>query len=503
VVDLGATRGGLATARTWISPAGGAILTSASTLVVDAATNEALAFGTHTTVGGQLTTAATASSTAKPASGKVRSLTLYHTVPSATQPARFGLTMATATINPNVANIDPTVTAPVISKPGHTGVQIALNRTKPLNGVDCDYIYTDLSAGGNDPYLLVPFVGSYQLGDTIVQYDPNTGIFSPNSGLQISANIYANIASGTSSVVCPVNPGLLNSSVGVVPPTGGPVPPQGTSNTLYWNWPFDDTTPQATNPGLAFSPDADANSNLGGAFVDSAFVCQFQVPVSNPAFPTSPFTICSTDTPEPASPQCFKKIPPLQFWWHCLAAGTLVTLEDGRKLPIEKITNTMRVRTGYGTASVGVEATTFGRHRVRGRKPDGSVYKLVTKRGRTLILTDEHPLATPSGMVMAKRLQAGVELLAADGVDGVKSCEPILHEGDFFNLKLVDENDRRKGILHDAGTFVANGLLVGDVPAWQRHRHAAVHNLEYMQGQLARSLHKDYESALADIAQQP
>lgn len=510
VVDVGADRSGRATARTWVSPTGGSVLTSASTLVVDAETNEPLAFGTHTTVGARLTTASTATATAKPASGKLRAITLYHSLPAANKPVRFGLVSAMATPNLGASAAGSTLpvnlTAPVITISGHTAIQIALNRGTPQPPFDCDYIFTGDNQVSN-PYLLVPFVGNLQLPNTIAGYGAN-GFFASGGNLGVTATIYAAVTPGGASyasTASPVNPTSLYGNISVVAAAGDPVPANPT--TLYWNWPFVAATPQATNPALAFNTDNDANAiltNAGTTWVNSAFFFQFRVPIlTGTGTSTYTFNVCSYDTPNEVGSQCFQ-IPDLQFWWHCLAAGTLVTLENGRKLPIEKVTNTMRVRTGHGTASIGVEATTAGYHRARkDGRPSEAIYKLVTKRGRTLILTSEHPVATPRGLATPMHLKTGDEILSVTGPDRVKSCAPIAHSGEFYNLRLGDAHDRRNGVSADALTFVASDLLVGDALALHRHHHATTHNFDLMRGRLPKSLHKDYASALADIARQP
>ena len=159
------------------------------------------------------------------------------------------------------------------------------------------------------------------------------------------------------------------------------------------------------------------------------------------------------------------------FWWHCVAAGTQVTLADGSTVPIERVDNCMRVRTGHREGTLGVEATSLGYHDDDGGVLSG-VFELVTARGKTLTLTAFHPVATPLGPVAAKDLSRGAEVLAEDGVDAVSSCERISHEGLFFNLKLVNARDRALGAGLLYSTYVANGIIVGDHLAMEAHRAA-------------------------------
>lgn len=505
VVDVGADRAGRATARTWISPTGGSVLTGASTLVVDAATNEPLAFGTRTAVGGRLTTASTETATAKPASGQVKAITLYHTIPSADQPARFGLVTAVRNVNLSRLTNDPgfNYIAPVVKIPGHTSIQIAMARSGNAPA-DCDYIYT--ADNLMSPNLLVPFVGSYAQGNVLVGYDPVTGLFTPTGGMSMTAMIYAAVSpqgATNKSIANLLTPSAgLYSQVSVVPPTGGPVPVNPT--TFYWNWPFVAGATQASNPALQFQPDQDAGSPDSAPlqWVNSAFYFQFTVPTNDPGTPPFTLTVCSDDTPHEASAQC-QKIRDLQYWWHCLAAGSLVTLADGSKVPIEKVDNTMRVRTGYGDASLGVEATTAGRHvSTSHTDPRHAAWKIITERGRTLVATAAHPIVTPTGLVIAMDLRPGAAVLSVDGPDRVKSCTRQAVDGNFYNLKVGTETDRRNGIHTEIGTFVASDLLVGDAPALLKRHQATTHNLDYMKGRLPAALHKDYESALVDVARQ-
>jgi hypothetical protein len=503
IVDMGRDNSGRATARTWVSPRGGSLISGASTLVVDADSHKLLAFGTRTTVGGQLLTASTSTATAKRATRRMKAITLYHVQESADRPVRFGLVTATRDFNLAAPqDTTPDISAPLMTHAGHTGIEIALNRGKNTPN-DCDYVFTgDNGIPNDDMYLLVPFVGQYTQDEVITGYDPGTGQFSSGSGLVLNAKIYAAInPNGTySSIVTPVNPDAMFANVSVAPP-GGPVP--DSPRTLYWNWPFATDTPQASNPALAFTDDPNANYDIDHSiWVNSAFFFQFTVPTTDPVTPSFTFTICSYDTPDMPSKQC-AKIPNLQFWWHCLAAGTMVTMADGSKLAIEKITNLMRVRTGHGEASIGVEATTGAFHAGnKASKRDNTVFEMVTEHGRSLQLSSEHPVVTPTGPVVAMDLKPGAAVLVAGGIDRVKTCRPIALGGFFYNLKLGNEQDRRNGILTEIGTFLANDILVGDAPALLRHYKAKIHNLDYMKGRLPEALHKDYESALIDIAGQ-
>lgn len=475
IVDAGRTPGGgRATACAWHAARGGAYISGAATLALDSESNEPLAFGAGTQVGGTRAVAATDSAAAGAAGQRVTALSFFHAQRTPDDPVRFGVTAAS---RPVLADNEFQIN-PVDPHGTHNPISIAVARAENQHcTTDTDYCYLNLAADQNNPLFLVPFTGTaVNLPSTITGIDPTSKNIA---GLTVSTALYVN-GSPQAMVPSADTASKLDAAV-----TGD------TETTVSWSFPYDQHTPEGTNPGLRYGPAAQYN---GSVF---AFLFSFSVPVADPTLNPFGFNVCSQSWQHDPSEVCCV-IPNLTIWWHCLAAGAEVTLEDGSTQLIEEVGNLTRVRTGLG-GSLGVEATTRGLH-PDGPGPLGGVLELETGRGRKLVLTALHPVMTRSGPVAARDLRPGDEVVTADGVDSVGRCDPSPYDGFFCNLKLVDRDDRARGASPLVGTFIANGIVVGDHLCQEAHWDATRHDLDYMQARLPEDTHTDYESALADIA---
>jgi hypothetical protein len=472
IVDVGADSGGRATARGWHTARGGAFLSSAMTIAFDTDSNELLATGSATQVGGTLARSATRTATAKPAGRSVSAVTLFHAQRTPSEAPRFGFATAQRPTVGGAALIN--IIHPVLKVPTNKQITIGFARTAPA--ADCDYFYKE-PENIESPLLIVPFEGNATLADSIVT--DSTGKNIP--GLEVFTRVY--VTGAQEPYVEPIDPTSLKAKVTV------PNPSQPT--VMQWSFPYDQLG-QALTQSIRYAPCGPARSNI------SSFFFEFKVPVHNSLNPIFPFAVCSEHWPNQPSVQC-TEIKDLQFWWHCLAAGTAVTLADGSTLPIEEVDNKVRVRTGLGDGSLAVEATWRGGH----EDPDGTaggVLRLVTDGGRELVLSGEHPVITPVGPVLAHDLRPGATVLSASGPEGVRSCEAIPHSGPLHSLKLGDQDDRAAGAGLGFASFLANGIAVGDHESLAKHYDATRHDADYMLARLPPEQHTDYLSALADIA---
>jgi hypothetical protein len=473
IVDVGADDAGHATARGWHAAQGGAFLSSAMTLALDTESGKLLAAGAATQVGGTRAPSATRTATAEAAGDSVTALSFYHAQRSPEEPPRFGVVMGRRRTNLGGAPTI-TVTAPVKLLPNTKPIRIGLARTG--NYQDCDYRYQE-NTNFENPCLLVPFTGEAHLGEQI-ECESSGRI----PGLRVQTRIYS--LSTLGYVDCMETLAQLIQRVTVPNPASD-------RTLLKWVYPYDQKS-QAQSESIHYQYLAQTRETV------SAFFFQFTVPVLNAVEPTKVFSVCSKDWPDRPSQYC-QMIEDLEFWWHCIAAGSLVTLADGSTLPIEQVDSSVRVRTGAGEGSLAVEATWHGYH----QDSDGSlggVRHLVTEGGRELILTAQHPVITPAGPVMALDLRPGAEVVTVAGVERVRSCEPAEHRGRFHNLKLGDAEDRAAGRGLLAKSFFANGVAVGDHECMASYYRAARHDPDYMLARLPAEQHTDYLSALADIA---
>jgi hypothetical protein len=476
IVDQGRDAQGRATSRVWHLDRNGSFTSGSAALVLDADSGKPLAFGHANRVGGGLAPAATRAATALPATDKITTVGFYHSQVTPAAAPQFGLIAQTVSAAADEPMPDAHIDAPVISVTGHTQIVIGLGR-QSVQG-DTDYSYTAIYTGEGSPDLVVPFAGWVNPHMGLANVGSN-GQFT--SGLTLFTRIYSLTGKsysehdGTQSITAQV--------------TGNT-----TTNQVNWSYPFNQTAPPSTTPSLRYAPLTAARETI------SAFLFQFQIPVDNPGAPLYPYNVCSTDWPEPPTIHC-TRIPPLKFVWHCIAEGTRVTLADGSTLEIEKVDNTRRVLTGNGNGTLGVEATIGGLHEVNdATDPAQGVFKLTTAKGRTVVLTGGHPVATEDGLVPASDLAPGSVVRAEDGADKVVSCEPVKFGGVFVNLKLIDAKDRAKGLAGSVGTFIANGIVVGDFESMEQLHYNNMHSLEYMTARLPKHYHTDYASTLATIA---
>lgn len=70
------------------------------------------------------------------------------------------------------------------------------------------------------------------------------------------------------------------------------------------------------------------------------------------------------------------------------------------------------------------------------KRHNGLLFKIITKFGRELLVTGDHPLLTDNGMVDARLVSPGTRL-ASNGFEGLEYCEP--HEHVIYGLADVDK----------------------------------------------------------------
>jgi hypothetical protein len=451
IVDMGQDRDGRATARGWLASRGGAYISGASTLLFDHDSGELLAAGGATQVGGTLAQASTVSAQAKPATGEMTAVTLFHAQQAPDAPARFGLVAAT---RPTLqSSLDVKVTAPMVPGEPTKVVRIGLCRI-PSQNKDVVYEYPPGHTGEEPDRLVAPFVAVANL-----PYEIDSG-----KPVGLASKLYVTSAAAWKAATSPLLPGLKGHS----------------GYQVSLEYPYD-KKPITSTESIQYELAGQAQEK------HTAFFFQCTVPlVGIPS--TLTFTVCSVDTPEEPSLNC-TVIGDLEYVWHCLGEDTRVTLADGSELAIAELENSHSVRTGAGEESAAVEATYRAIHSDNaGREP---ARRLLTEGGRSLLLSTYHPVITPSGPVAAVDLSPGDVVLAAGGEDRVKSCAAEAYEGVVYNLQLV----RGAG---GFGSFLANGIVVGDQVAQSDHVHALRHNAEYVLARLPESHHQDYLSALAD-----
>jgi hypothetical protein len=212
------------------------------------------------------------------------------------------------------------------------------------------------------------------------------------------------------------------------------------------------------------------------------------VTLNGPTGPTSGWsTIMSVPNPKTQTPvDGVGYVWPLVYVWHCLVAGTQITMADGTTRAIETLNAGDVVMSGSTPRPV--LATLAQPHW-------GTVYALTTAGGRSLTCSGTHPIVTPSGAVQASALQVGSAVSTPSGTDTIAAIATQQQNGDgLFNLWLDPTTAPA-----NATSMIANGLVVGDYlmqvqllalpPIGAAHR-----------AKLPERLHTDFASYLEDKA---
>lgn len=457
IIDLGRDSQGRATARGWVASRGKAFISGATTIVQDGESGEILASGAATQVGGTLAQAATVSEQARGAADRMIATTIFHAQQTPDSPPRFGLVAATADTEDQPIPI--TVNDPQPIKQHQANTLIGLCRDNAHMG-DVDYAYIEPPGSNPDPdRLVVPFTGSADLSSQVDLTRP----------IQVATKLY-----------------VAAAKAWLQPLSSFPLTGQAANgNTVKWSYPFDGQVITQT-ASIQYEATAQANNNN-----PSAFFFQFTVPIQGLGSQTVTFTVCSVDTPDEPSINC-QQIPDLQFWWHCVGADTKILLADGAsEAPIAEVDMSMSVRAGLGEATPAVAATTRAFHDDNGGLE--RCRRLVTEGGASLLLSGRHPVITPNGPVAAEDLGSGDRVLTANGSEAVASCAPEEYDGIVYDLAVPRDDG-------EIGTFVANGIVVGDHYSLDAYDRKTRHDPEYMLPRLPESQHQDFLSAVADQA---
>jgi hypothetical protein len=222
------------------------------------------------------------------------------------------------------------------------------------------------------------------------------------------------------------------------------------------------------------------------ADTSTLFTAQITVSFQNKDFGTATATIMSADGPEQNAADGVTYIKPIVYVWHCLVAGTQITLGDGSTKAVEELESGDEVRTqDHGSRKV--LATLAQPHW-------GSVYVLKLASGKSLTCSGTHPIIAPAGPVAASSLTVGAQIQTAAGLDTVSAISTEQQDGKgLFNLWL----DPAGG---GSTTMLADGIWVGDYQMQVALAQHMTTDPEIVRATLPQSMLRDYESFLEDEA---
>ncbi|GGH69842.1 Hint domain-containing protein [Phaeocystidibacter marisrubri] len=497
MVDAGKTAAGKATANIWSQSKVATTLMGGSTYVFDHVSGELLAQGHNTSVQSGFLGCSTQADLASAAGSLIDVLYVgFSTSPDGSSRfyaySRPSIPTTSSLVTRDLAaedtppcyegsgGITAVVTAPCTTS--NTNVQIAVGRTTGVTPPSTtDYIYCE-ATNIPSPYLIVPFVGNVGLSGTI-----DFGALSINN---FETKIFVDdtdqsLTSERATAYTTDAKVLAAMSQGAAP------------NVLNWSFPFDgkgagDNGYQTTN-SLVYNPSSLVNE------IECFFYFAFNNIPFTDGSAAEPFYVCSKDTPDESSINC-TKILNLYFWWHCVAEGTMVILEDGSELPVEKVNETHRVRSANGQ-SYAVAATVKGLHSSDadgdGTRQD-KILRVVTKNGKQLVATAHHTVFTADNQVeKMKHLAVGSTILTTDGPSEIVSIEPVEMKANFVGLMLGSpEEQSNPNFPTNKVGYYSGGILSGDQNTFIHHHKTGRLNTSAALTQVDEKLHVDYSSAV-------
>ncbi|MCW3085514.1 MAG: hypothetical protein JWP12_2880 [Bacteroidetes bacterium] len=476
LVDAGKTAAGKATVTIWARSTSNNITKGGNLMVFDSKSGQLLAQGENTAVRSGFVSCPTRTATAGQAGKKLSVLYMGHVTEEngTTRFFSYANTMAVAQ-----TGILATLTAPVISHPGNTDIQIAVGRNAgvppPSN---TDYVYVETGPNEQNPYLIAPFTGNVPLSGTID--------LASLTASDLSTSIFVDNGNGGTAEITRATAYTTDADLVAAFQVGS------TPNILQWNFPYDSLSYQNTK-SIVYNP-AVMTSEIDSYFYFAFNSIPLQGGTSSP-----PFYVCSVDTPgEDKSINC-TVIPNMYYWWHCLAKGTRVTLEDGTEAPIEKINEKYRVKTGTKDKSLAVWATVLGHHSSDPEKGDrAEIFRLTTANGKKITATENHMVfMTPAKCRMISHLKVGDSIMTDEGASVVKTIKAVAGNGMFYGLALGNAKEKaQKNFPHNLANYYAGGILCGDQQSMRFHAMEANHDPEYMLPRIKPALQQDYLSAL-------
>ncbi|MBE0366732.1 Hint domain-containing protein [Pseudoalteromonas aurantia] len=188
--------------------------------------------------------------------------------------------------------------------------------------------------------------------------------------------------------------------------------------------------------------------------------------------------------------------PQMQIVYSCLAEGSLITLPDGSQLPIETLSvgdtvlgasqyhPTQKLNLEIADISIGVEAI--------------PMIQLTTKDGKTLLLTESHPVITQSGeSVWAKDLQLGEHIHTQGAMQFISKIEQVKFDGNVYNLRLKRTKKDPVELEGETFSMFANGIQVGDLAMQSNNEFKNVIETEQdVLNRIPETWHKDYLNSL-------
>jgi hypothetical protein len=321
----------------------------------------------------------------------------------------------------------PVVTQPVRTVTSKNYIKIGIGRDEAHRPPDCDYWYNEPNIAS--PNIRLPLMVTQKFKSNIKQPLWPTNITNPPTIYQIKPS--------TGGVTVPLSQAAIQAGI------------TATGDTLSLNFPFNNNV--ALDGSVQFGPAAWAN--------DTQLFTTISLGVKTDTSANDFVWVnlySTTEAPWATSPGPGEyRMYPNYYTWHCVAAGSKVLLADGKSKKIEDIKGGEEVKIGnYGEVLLVVD--TFG-----AKKEAEQVLALITQAGHELLITHMHPVLTTEGLVAARDLVAGDQVLTDKGPSPVKSIKSRKYSGMVYSLG-VGPAPNISCAAESSTCYFANGILIAD-----------------------------------------
>lgn len=185
--------------------------------------------------------------------------------------------------------------------------------------------------------------------------------------------------------------------------------------------------------------------------IDFDIYCEMKVQVAfgnDAPLPTLvPITISSknVDHVDPS----YKRIRKINIYWGCMGKDTQIKMADGSLKAVSAIQPGESIMSAYGEV-VKVTDVMTGK--------EAQMIKVKVRTGDSILLTDEHPILTERGMMMAKHLCVGDVLILEGEKAFLSEAYKIEYNDTVYSLVLEKPE----------AYIIGNGFIIGDFESQQK-----------------------------------
>jgi hypothetical protein len=353
----------------------------------------------------------------------------------------------------NVGTVDVKLDAPIkgpFHKPFNDGkpdrLVVCLNRGNPSEGDYCDYGPSEPNVHNEDLELVMPFGGMV------------TTLYPIYTGTDENGHVYPARPQGNKAVPGTLKIMLIKTEGGGCPATAQLAYPwQGfavSGRDLVWQF----YNPRDRTDGKLFLDMGQIrlcsdieNNGIQDWYMLASF---YGMDDNNKPRYIISFGFGSIKAQNVASGKVFM---PIAFQWGCVIEGTLITLADGREVPVEKLEKGDRL-IGRGGKVVRVAGVSPGH--------DTRFIKLLDEAGQSVVVTPTHPVLTTDGMRLAKDLHPGDTVYGPNGPSRLRevAADDRKKAVRVYSVELQAEDGTALKNIEDRA-FYAGSILIGDYTA--------------------------------------